>query len=168
MLENILKKLYDKLENLGIWILSLLFRLLRIRMTPEREETLRQFIKFGVVGVSNTLISYVTYVICLAASVHYLVGSILGFIISVLNSFYWNSKYVFVQEEKDFLSIVRAFTKMVLSYSFTGLILNNILLVVLVEWICIPEIVAPLVVLLVTIPLNFVLNKLWAFRRKGN
>lgn len=168
MLGDILKKLYELLENLGIRILSVLFRWFRIQMTPEREETLRQFIKFGVVGVSNTLISYVTYVICLAAGMYYLVGSILGFIISVLNSFYWNSRYVFVQKEKDFSSIVRAFVKMALSYSFTGLILNNILLVVLVEWIHIPEIVAPLVVLLVTIPLNFILNKLWAFRKKGN
>ena len=168
MLGNILKKLYELLENLGIRILAVLFRLFRVQMTPESEETLRQFIKFGVVGVSNTLISYVTYVICLAAGMYYLVGSILGFVISVLNSFYWNSRYVFVQEEKDFSSIIQAFVKMVLSYSFTGLILNNILLVVLVDWIHVPEIVAPLVVLLVTIPLNFILNKLWAFRKKGN
>lgn len=168
MLGNIVKKAYMLLENLGVRILSFLFRLFRIQMTREREETLRQFIKFGVVGVSNTLISYITYVVCLAAGMHYVVGSVLGFIISVINSFYWNSRYVFIQEEKDFFSIVKAFVKMVLSYSFTGLILNNILLIMLVEWLRVPEIIAPLVVLLVTIPLNFILNKLWAFRKRGN
>ena len=57
--------------------------------------SLIQFVKFGIVGLSNTLISYVVYVAGVRFGMHYLLASILGFVISVLNSFYWNNKYVF-------------------------------------------------------------------------
>lgn len=123
-----------------------------------------QFIKFGIVGVSNTLISYVMYMIGIGLGVHYLLANLLAFVVSVINSFYWNSRYVFKREEGKTRSPFSVFVKTALSYAGTGLVLTSILLTVQVDMLGVPEWLAPLINLVITVPLNFVLNKLWAFR----
>ena len=124
-----------------------------------------QFVKFGIVGLSNTLISYVVYLAGVRLGMHYLLASVLGFVISVLNSFYWNNKYVFQKgsEERNlFLTLIKTF----LAYASTGLILANILLYIWVDVLGISEYLGPIINLVITVPLNFVINKLWAFRTK--
>ena len=122
-----------------------------------------QFVKFGIVGLSNTLISYVVYVAGVRFGMHYLLASILGFVISVLNSFYWNNKYVFGQG-KEVRNLLKTLLKTFMAYAFTGLVLANILLYIWVDILGISEYLGPLINLVVTVPLNFVINKLWAFR----
>ena len=134
-------------------------------MIPVNKETLVQFIKFGIVGASNTVISYATYLVGLSFGLHYLIASVLGFILSVVNAFFWNNRYVFKAKGKK-RSMVGAFVKTALSYAGTGLLLSNILLVIQVDFLRWPEQMAPLLNLLITIPLNFLLNKLWAFKSK--
>lgn len=127
-------------------------------------DKIKQFIKFGIVGISNTIISYVVYVVLVKVQVNYLLASIAGFIVSVLNSYYWNNKYVFRKQEDEQRTWWKTLIKTFVSYAGTGLILSNILLVMWVEWIKVPEIIAPLINLLLTVPMNFVINKCWAFR----
>lgn len=131
-------------------------------------QSLVQFIKFGIVGLSNTLISYVVYLVGVWLGIHYLLASVLGFVISVLNSFYWNNKYVFRQGDEErnlWLTLVKTF----MAYAATGLVLANILLYIWVDVLGISEYLGPVINLVITVPLNFVINKLWAFRgkRKG-
>lgn len=128
-------------------------------------QLLVQFIKFGIVGLSNTLISYVVYLAGVRLGMHYLLASVLGFVISVLNSFYWNNKYVFLQGDAErnlFLTLIKTF----LAYASTGLVLANILLYIWVDILGVSEYLAPIINLAITVPLNFVINKLWAFRNK--
>lgn len=141
---------------------------LKAGITNEKKDAFIQFIKFGIVGVSNTLISYFVYLIFLflLGEEYYLVGSVAGFFVSVLNSFYWNDKYVFKKKENENRSKWKALVKVILSYALTGLVLNNILLVIFVGPLHIAKAYGPLIVLLITVPLNFIINKLWAF--KGN
>ena len=127
-------------------------------------EKIKQFIKFGIVGISNTLISYVVYVVLVGVHINYLLASIAGYIVSVLNSYYWNNKYVFKKQEDEQRTWWKTLIKTFVSYAGTGLILSNILLVIWVEWIKVPQIVAPLINLLITVPLNFIINKFWAFK----
>ncbi len=120
-----------------------------------------QFVKFGIVGLSNTLLSMLIYYIFISIQVKlYLIGSIIGFIVSVLNSYYWNNQYVFKTEKRNHLA---ALTKTFLSYGLTSL-LSIGLLVGLVEFLNVSEFIAPLINLAITIPLNFLLNKYWAFQ----
>ena len=124
-----------------------------------------QFIKFGIVGASNTAISYVTYAVLVFLGLNYILSNVISFIVSVLNSFYWNNKYVF-KETKESRSALKTLAKTFLAYGFTGLILSNILLVVWIDVLHISKYIAPIINLVVTIPFNFLLNKLWAFKDK--
>ena len=136
------------------------------------EETIIQFVKFGLVGVSNTLISYVLYVVSLLLlrripgleAINYILAQVVAFVLSVLWSFYWNNRLVFKQKEGQQRTIIRTLLKTYVSYSFTGLFLNSILLVLWVQFLGISEFIAPIINLLISLPLNFVINKFWAFR----
>lgn len=133
---------------------------------------IRQFIKFGIVGFSNTVLSYVLYLIFLHMfeetnifpNYDYLASSVVTFCICAAWSFYWNNRFTFKREDRDQHNLQRTFAKTVISYSFTGLFLSNMLLYVFVEWCGISKTIVPLVNLIVTVPLNFLLNKYWAFR----
>ena len=158
-------KLLNKLWEILVFILDFFIRkVFRISLSDAQWEAFLQFIKFGIVGVSNTLIHYFTYLICIFAGCHYLIASVIGFLVSVVNAFYWNNKYVFVKEENATRSLWQAFLKTFLSYAGTGLVLENVLLVIWVRFLHVPEAIAPLVTLLITIPINFILNKFWAFK----
>ena len=82
----------------------------------------------------------------------------------VINSFYWNNKYVFDNERSDLSSLISSFSKLLASSAFTGLIINNILLYFWVSVLGISSILGPLLNLFVTYPLNYILSKYWAFK----
>ncbi len=152
-------------------------------------DTLFQFIKFGLVGVSNTLISWGVYAVCIRLGAHYMLANLIGFLISVLNSFYWNNKYVFKEEESERVWW-KALLRTYVAYGTTGLVLNTILLYVWLDLLHIgtwlepacqwfydrgivfenamqmAEYAAPIFNYCITIPLNFLLNKFWAYSSK--
>ena len=146
-----------------------------------------QFIKFGLVGVLNTLISEGVYVLIVFFGGHYLIASITGFVLSVLNAYYWNNKYVFKRSEDEERVWWRTLLKTYAAYS-GGQLLNMGLLILwvdivkifrwlgwLAEWFAglgisqldaetLGEIMAAGINLVVTVPINYLLNKYWAFR----
>lgn len=127
---------------------------------------IKQFIKFGIVGLSNTLIGYGVYFICIYLGCHYLIANLIGFLVGVLNAYYWSDRFVFKKEDGEFRSIVGTLAKTYLAYGSTGLLLSSILLYVYIDKLHISEYIAQLFVLAVTIPLNFVINKYWSFKTK--
>jgi putative flippase GtrA len=116
-----------------------------------------------MVGVSNTLVAYAVYSVLVYIHIYYILANVSAFVISVLNSFYWNNKYVFKSEGK-YRSIIISLLKTFFVYSFTGLVLSNILLFLLVDVMRISKYIAPFFGLFITVPLNFFLNKFWTFR----
>lgn len=125
-----------------------------------------QFIKFGIVGLSNTAISYGMYFLLIYWGLYYIIASIIAFIVSVINSFYWNNKLVFTSTDNMKKTLFRKLIKTFLAYAGTGLVLQNVLLWVLVEQFDFSEYLAPLLILIITVPLNFVVNKYWAFKEE--
>lgn len=123
------------------------------------KETVVQFLKFGLVGVSNTLIALGIYYIVLYFAGNYILANFLSWVISVLNAFYWNNRYVF----KNNQSWKRVLVKTYFSYG-TSLIFSTGLLYFQIEHLGISNKIAPLIMLLVTVPLNFLMNKFWTFR----
>ena len=150
---------------------------------------LTQFIKFGLVGVSNTLISYGVemlcfYVIFQKANFHGIIAflskfevkstpedikivitTFIAFMISVTNSYLLNNRFVFVDKSKKLSGHLISYLKTLLCYGVTGLVLSPIIKVALKN-IGIPYYIASLGSLVITIPLNFIMNKFWAFAKR--
>jgi len=123
-----------------------------------------QFIKFGIVGVSNTLISLAIYYVLIFFKCNYIVANTIGFIISVLNAYYWNNKYVFKAKNDTKKDTIKQLIKVYMSYGVTFL-LSTVLLYIMVDCLDISEYIAPIINLCITVPINFVMNKLWAFKK---
>ena len=155
------------------WIraaVAAVFRLLHIPIREDALESLVQFVKFGLVGVTNTAISYAINVLVLKLlqpyhlSWDYVSGNVAAFVLSVLWSFYWNNKYVFEKGEGQTRNLGLALLKTYVAYALTGIVLANVLSYVWIEVLGISKYVAPLINLVISIPLNFIINKFWAFR----
>lgn len=134
-----------------------------------------QFIKFGLVGVSNTVISYgaeMLFYYVLLRSIAWdeqfkvILVNALAFVISVTNSYYWNSRFVFRQNGKRTAADhIRSYCKTVACYALTGLVLSPAVKLWLVS-LTAPYWLASIVALVLNIPLNFLMNKFWAFGEK--
>ena len=65
-------------------------------MGNEAKKTFVQLLKYGVIGVSNTLITLVVfYVINTLMGLDYAVANTVGYILGLINSFVWNRTLVF-------------------------------------------------------------------------
>lgn len=155
-------------------------------------KSLKELIKFGMVGILNTIVSNVVYILVVNLGAHYLVASVMGFLISVLNAYFWQSHFVFKEKEGGEKRVWwRVLLKTYMAYGFSGLILNNILLVFMIDVLNVSRFLQPVVNLiahfgliltkeelgtyigpvlcmLITVPLNFITNKFWAYRQKDN
>lgn len=159
---NYLKKIT---ENMAYAILSFAYSLVGKELTKEQWETWAQFIGFAVVGVSNFLVNYVVYAVFLKVfHWNYHGANIIAFIVSVYNSFYWNNKYVFKVEEGEKRTWWKVLLRTYASYAFSGLLLTEILLYIEISVLGLPELLGPVINLFITTPINFVINKFWAFK----
>ena len=130
------------------------------------KETIVQFIKFGTVGAINTVLSYaITNGAYYLLHLHEQISNIIAFVITVFISFMLNGKFVFT-ENKEERSFWKSLLKVYASYSITGVFLTAILLYIEEELFEIPHYIATLMNLVVKIPLNFILNKFWAYKEK--
>lgn len=124
-----------------------------------------QAIRFSIVGLCNTFVSYIAFAICIYAGLHYQLANIIGFFLGVLNAYIFSSRYVFYIHRDSVEEHLIAFLKTILSYSFTGILLNALFLYLLVDVSGVSCYKAQFFSLLITVPTNFILNKYWAFRK---
>lgn len=130
------------------------------------KSTLFQFIKFCVVGVSNMIVNLaVYYIVVLINRQLYLLANVLAWIISVLNAFYWNNRVVFIGGKRDWKSVLIRLVKTYILYAGT-MLLSMVLLHFEVEDWGISELVAPIINIFISTPVNYVISKFWAFREK--
>lgn len=147
-----------------------------------------QFIKFGLVGAFNTVVSYTIYSLCYHLfNFNAQISNVFAFIISVFSAFLLQSLFVFNNSEKN-----RAWWWILLktyaSYAFTGLILTAFLIWLWLDVINLGQYLSPItrrlmsigitinatdlaasivpfINMMITIPMNFLINKFWTYRK---
>lgn len=158
--------MYEKMES----VIRNMLKIFKKDISVQTLENLTQFVLFGIVGVSNTVISYLLNIMVLGLlspfrlAWDYIAGNLVAFLLSVLWSFYWNNRIVFTQGEGQSRNLWKALLKAYAAYGFTGIVLNNILSWMWISMFHISKYIAPLINLVISVPLNFVINKLWTFK----
>lgn len=143
-----------------------------------------QFMKFGIVGVSNTAVSLIFFYIFQYFGVHYLICNTIGFIGGTLNAYFWNSRFVFQKRTGEERPVIKTGVKVFMAYGLSYL-LSQLLLIFWMEIVELPKLLEeilkdhnqilggritisnalpPVLNVCVTTPINFFMNKLWAFR----
>jgi putative flippase GtrA len=119
-----------------------------------------QFVKFGIVGVSNTLLTLAVYTVLLKVfGVWYLAASAIGFAVGATNGFLLNRRWTFREHVGDALTPVR--WGIVQS---GGLAVNEGLLYVFVHDAQLDKLVAQVCATAVVTVTTFFVNRAWTFR----
>jgi putative flippase GtrA len=119
-----------------------------------------QFVKFGTVGVSNTLLTFVVYTVLLKVfAVWYLAASAIGFLAGAINGFLWNRRWTFKEHVGDALTPVRWGI-----VQGCGLALNEGLLLGLVDGAGVEKLLSQGLAIGVVTTLTFLANRAWTFK----
>jgi len=113
----------------------------------------KEFVSFVCFGAVNTILTYIIYLIFLLV-VTYPVAYSMTFVIGVYTSYYFNTKFVFKQK----LTLRKA-----LQYPIVYLIqyvLGLGLLYLLVETFAMDPRIAPIIIVVITVPITFLLSRL--------
>ena len=131
-----------------------------------KQESVIQFIKFGCVGALNTFLNLGIFnSLYYLLNVNYVAANAVAWFITVGISYVLNNILTFKDNGKIVWSF-KALVKVYVSYSITGLFLVTILLKLWVDILGIPAIIASVIDLFFTVPINFLLNKYWAYGKK--
>jgi len=112
-----------------------------------------EFFRFLVAGGINTALTYGLYVL-LALVTHYAVAYTLSYVAGIAISYLLNALFVY----RTRLSLARA-----AAFPLVYLVqyaLGVGLLVVLVDWLRVSKFIAPILIVIVTIPITFLLSRL--------
>jgi putative flippase GtrA len=121
-----------------------------------------QFVKFGIVGISNTLLTFIVYTILLKVfGVWYIAASAIGFIVGATNGFLLNRRWTFAGHVGDSLTPVRWAV-----VQAAGLALNLGLLFLLVHDAGLDELVAQALATIVVTVSTFLVNRAWTFKHE--
>jgi putative flippase GtrA len=127
---------------------------------PTRASVFIQFVKFGIVGVSNTALTFIVYTILLKGfGVFYLAASAIGFMVGATNGFLLNRRWTFREHVGDSLTPVRWAV-----VQSCGLAVNEILLYVLVHDAHTDKLLAQALATVVVTVTTFFANRAWTFR----
>ena len=119
-----------------------------------------QFVKFGIVGVSNTLLTLVVYTLLLKVfGVWYLAASAIGFAVGATNGFLLNRRWTFREHVGDPLTPVRWAI-----VQGCGLAVNEGLLYLFVGGARLDKLLAQAFATAVVTVLTFLANRAWTFR----
>lgn len=119
---------------------------------------MEKFLKFGLVGLINTLITMIVFNILRIFGVGILVANTIGYICGMANSYLWNNKWVFKANSKDISTIGKFIIVNVIT-----MLINNGILIVLVNNIKLNATIAQALALIITTVINFIGNKIWTF-----
>ena len=119
-----------------------------------------QFVKFGIVGVSNTLITFAVYTLLLKGfGVWYLAASAIGFVVGAVNGFLLNRRWTFRGHVGDALTPVRWAV-----VQGCGLGVNEGLLYLLVHDAGLDKLLGQASATVVVTVITFFANRAWTFR----
>jgi putative flippase GtrA len=129
-----------------------------------RAAVLVQFVKFGIVGVSNTLLTFVIYTLLLKVfGVWYLLASAIGFAAGAVNGFLLNRRWTFRGHVGDARTPLRWAT-----VQTCGLGLNEALLYLWVDGIGFDKLLGQAFAIAVVTTTTFLANRAWTFRMHGD
>jgi dolichol-phosphate mannosyltransferase len=120
-----------------------------------------QLAKFSTVGASGYAVNLVVYTALIEAGLHYNLAALCSFLVAVTNNYTWNRLWTF-RGQRGHVAY-QGFRFFVVAVA--ALAVNELLLTALVA-AGVGKIVAQAIAVVLVMPINFVGNKLWSFRRR--
>ncbi len=121
----------------------------------------KQFVKFGLVGLLNTTIDYTLFTAFFyVIHIHYLLANAMSFSIAVTNSYILNRRWTFRSDNPAWRTEAAKF----LIVNIIGLGLSELLLFIFVESLHLHKLIAKAGAIAIVLCWNFAGTRWWAFR----
>lgn len=121
-----------------------------------------RFIKFSLVGASNTVITIVAYwVLINLFNMNFLWSNTIAYILGIINSYFWNTKWVFKDSSANNTLIKFIIVNVI------ALAVSNLCIFILVKNMNINMYIAQIIAIGFSMIINFILNKIWTFEMGG-
>jgi putative flippase GtrA len=120
-----------------------------------------QLAKFSTVGATGYVVNLVVYTALIEAGLHYNLAAFCSFLVAVTNNYTWNRLWTFRGARGHVAYQGIRF----LIVAVAALAVNEILLTAFVA-AGLGKIVSQAIAVVLVMPINFVGNKLWSFRRR--
>lgn len=134
----------------------------RVRHGMRHPQNWLQLLRFGVVGLSGYVVNLGVYAFfAKVLGTPYLLAAVIAFLVAVSNNFLWNRRYTFRVRHGRRREQATRF--LVVSLGAFGA--SVVVLAALVELGGVDKIVAQAVAVVAALPLNFLGQRLWSFRR---
>jgi putative flippase GtrA len=122
-----------------------------------------QLVRYGVVGISNTLVFLAAYALCVHFGVWYIAASAIGYTLGAINGYVLNRRWTFRATQLSHTASASRYAIVTIAAA-----LGNVgLLYVFVDGIGVDRIVAQVIVILIVQLLTFVVNRAWSFAHRG-
>jgi putative flippase GtrA len=118
-----------------------------------------QLAKFGLVGLSGYVVNLVVYAALLGIGAHK--AALVSFVVSAANNYWWNRHWTFSDQKGHFAQQGLRFFVVAVA----ALAVNQLWLLIFLDWLGWGKIVSQAIAIVLVMPLNFLGNKLWSFRR---
>jgi len=127
----------------------------------DRHDPARQLVRFLVVGVGNTVVSFVVYRLLLAVGTWYVVAAPLGFAAGAVNGYVFNRRWTFAAQDTTRARVLY------LAVQVAGAAATTLLLLLLVRVGGLGRVWAYLVAIPPVTLCMFAANKVWAFAERS-
>ena len=129
-----------------------------------KNNDLIKLIRFSIVGVGNTLVNWSIFIILNVFGVYYIISNIIAYIIATINSYIWNSLWVFKYGQG--LNINTSVKFFILN--LVGLTVNTTIMYILVDILNFNKFMALVLASVFVVIMNYTINKLWVFKEENN
>ena len=132
----------------------------RVRHGVRRTHNWLQLVRFAAVGATGYIVNLAVFAICVhLLAIDYRISSVIAFVVSVVNNFWWNRHWTFgARHEHPMFQGVRFFAVSLLAFGFTYVILISLV------GAGMPKVVSQAIAIVAATPLSFIGQKLWSFR----
>jgi putative flippase GtrA len=120
-----------------------------------------QLVKYLLVGLMNTSMSYLLFFLLVTIKVHYQLSLILVTILVICNSYLWHKHWTFRSSDKNMIGEFFRFN----SVYFLSLGINSLLLFIFAEKFHIDPRLAQLFCIVISTIVNFLGHRFWSFKR---
>ena len=134
----------------------------RVRHGLRRPHNWVQLVKFWGVGATGYVVNLVVFAVSVhALDLHHLIAATIAYVVAVMNNFWWNRHWTFgARDGHAGFQAARFFT-----VSTAAFAIQISLLALLVDAGGLPELPSQAASIALAMPLNFIGNKMWSFRR---
>ncbi len=125
-------------------------------------EKIKEWIRYGIVGVLTTVVNYMVYYIGLKLNLNWLCSNTMAWIAAVIFAYIANRKVVFHSKNEIKKECIEFF-----GLRFLTLMIENLLLGICIDGINLSNFISKIIVSIVTVIMNYGLCKTQIFSKKG-